>query len=171
MKIEKVVVGNLLENTYILSKDNKVLVIDPGDEIDKINGVIGSKEVVGVLVTHNHFDHIGALSSFDKDIIYSFSNLEEKSYDIQGFSFDVIYNPGHSDDSISFYFKEDNILFCGDFIFKGSIGRCDLATGDFSKMKNSIEMIKKYPIDMVIYPGHGDSTTLGYEISNNIYFN
>ncbi|UKI26693.1 MAG: MBL fold metallo-hydrolase [Bacilli bacterium] len=78
MKIHRVVVGYLEENCYILEKNGKVLVIDPGDEIDKIRTAIGDNEVVGVLVTHNHFDHVGALSYFDKSIIYSFNNLEEK---------------------------------------------------------------------------------------------
>lgn len=170
MEIKRIVVGKLEGNCYIIEKDNKVLVIDPGDDIDKINAVIGNSKVVGVLITHRHFDHIGALSYFDKNIIYEYSNLEEKKYDIEGFSFRVIFNPGHSYDSVSYYFENINSLFCGDFIFRDSIGRCDLPTGDIDIMNNSIKMMKKYPRDMVIYPGHGDSTTLGYEIDNNMYF-
>lgn len=169
MKIEKVVVGSLEENCYVLIKDNSALVIDPGDEISKIKKVIKNLSVVGVLITHHHFDHIGALSFFDKNIIYDYSNLEEKEYNIGPFKFTAIYTPGHSSDSISYYFKEENILFCGDFIFYNSIGRCDLPTGDFNTMLKSIEKIKKYPKDMEINPGHGRSTTLKYEIENNKY--
>ena len=170
MKIEIVPVGYLETNCYILKKDNKVLVIDPGDELDKINKAIGDSIVVGVLVTHNHFDHVGALSNFDKNIIYDYSNLEEKEYNIEGFKFKVIYTPGHSKDSISYYFEDIKSLFCGDFIFYENIGRCDLPTGNFSVMKESINKIKKYPINTNIYPGHGESTTLEHEINNNIYF-
>ena len=170
MKIHRVVVGYLEENCYILEKNGKVLVIDPGDEIDKIRTAIGDNEVVGVLVTHNHFDHVGALSYFDKNIIYDRSNTEEKEYKIDKFNFNIIFNPGHSSDSISFYFKKENILFCGDFIFYESIGRCDLPTGDYKIMKESLNKIKNYPLDMLIYPGHGRETTLEYEIKNNIYF-
>lgn len=169
MIIEKVIVGSLEENCYVLIKDNSALIIDPGDEISKIKKVIKNLSVVGVLITHHHFDHIGALSFFDKNIIYDYSNLEEKEYNIGPFKFTVIYTPGHSEDSISYYFKEENILFCGDFIFYNSIGRCDLPTGDFNTMLKSIEKIKKYPKDMLIYPGHSRSTTLGYEIENNKY--
>ena len=61
-------------------------------------------------------------------------------------------------------------MFVGDFVFKTTIGRCDLEDGDYNKMLISIDKIKNYPKDMVIYPGHGDKTTLGYEIDNNIYF-
>ena len=87
MKIHTVIVGSLEENCYILEKENKVLVIDPGAEIEKIKKVIGSKEVLGVLITHNHFDHVGALSYFNKENIYSFNNLEEKEYIIDSFKF------------------------------------------------------------------------------------
>lgn len=170
MKIDKVVVGYLEENCYILGIGNNVLVVDPGDDFAAINKVINGRKVLGILITHNHFDHVGALSSFEGINIYKYDNLEEKEYKIESFVFDVIFNPGHSSDSVSYYFKEDNILFCGDFIFKDSIGRCDLPTGNFEDMKKSINKIKKYPSDMVIYPGHGENTTLGYEIENNIYF-
>ena len=170
MEIRTVVVGSLDTNCYILIKNNKVLVIDPGDDYDKIMNEIGDNKVVGVLITHNHFDHVGALSHFDKNIIYNFSNLEEKEYNVSGFSFEVIYTPGHTSDSVSYYFKEIDCLFCGDFIFYESIGRCDLSTGNFNIMKESINKIKKYPKSLKIYPGHDISTTLIHEIDNNIYF-
>lgn len=170
MEIDKLVVGSLFENTYIISKNNKFLIIDPGEDIDKIKKYIDGKEIACVLITHRHHDHIGAISLFDEKIIYSYDNLKEKEYNIDGFKFQVIYTKGHSDDSISFYFKELNSLFCGDFIFFEDIGRCDLPTGDFNEMKKSICKVKKYPLDMIIYPGHGESTSLKHEIQNNIYF-
>lgn len=170
MEIKTVVVGSLDTNCYILIKNNSALVIDPGDDYDKILHTIGNNKVVGVLITHNHFDHIGALSNFDKKIIYDFSNLEEKEYTVADFNFEVIYTPGHTSDSVSYYFKEVDSLFCGDFIFYESIGRCDLPTGNFNIMKESINKIKKYPTNIKIYPGHDISTTLTHEIENNIYF-
>lgn len=169
MEINTVVVGTLKTNCYVLKKNNNVLVIDPGDNIDKINEVIGNNKVIGVLITHNHLDHVGALSYFDKDIVYDYNKLEEKKYNIGSFKIKVIYTPGHTSDSISYYFEDINSLFCGDFIFYESIGRCDLPTGDFEIMNKSIDKIKKYPKDMIIYPGHGKKTILGYEIKNNIY--
>lgn len=170
MQIDKVVVGNLETNCYILDIDNKVLVVDPGDDFDNINNVIGGRNVLGVLITHKHFDHIGALDSFKNVNIYSFDNLKEKEYKMDKFVFDVIFNPGHSSDSVSYYFKNDNVLFCGDFIFYHNIGRCDLPTGDMNKMLESIEKIKKLPLGMIIYPGHGIETSLEEEINNNYYF-
>lgn len=164
MKIDKVVVGALKTNCYILSKGNNCIIIDPGDEYNKIKKVIGLKKVIGIIVTHYHFDHIGALNNFNKTIIYDINNLEEKENIIGDFKFEVIYTPGHKDDCISIYFKEDEVMFTGDFIFKGTIGRMDLEGGSVPDMKNSLEKIKKYNKNIIIYPGHGDNTILKNEI-------
>ena len=61
-------------------------------------------------------------------------------------------------------------MVVGDFIFRDRIGRCDLEGGSVEEMIHSIEKIKMYPRDIKIYSGHGEETTLGYEIDNNIYF-
>ena len=164
MKIDRLVVGELSTNCYILSKNNKCIVIDPGDEYERINEVIGWNEVVGVIITHHHFDHVGALNKFDKSIIYDKNNLEEKEYNICDFKFEVIYTPGHKEDQITIYFKEEKVMFTGDFIFKGTIGRTDLDGGNMIDMLDSLGKMEKYPKDIIIYPGHGDETILANEI-------
>ena len=173
MQIDTVITGALEENCYIISDNDKCLVIDPGDDFLKIKEKINDKKVLAVLITHSHFDHIGALRNFlvKRSIkIFKKSNLLEQSYDIGPFNFECIFTPGHSNDSITFYFKNINAMFVGDFIFKDSIGRTDLPTGSLNDMKKSIEKIKKYNNDILIYNGHGPSTTLGTEKKNNIYF-
>ncbi len=173
MDIKKILTGPLEENCYVLIKNGNCLVIDPGDDYSKIKEVIGDNNVLAVLLTHSHFDHIGALRNFltKKSVkIFKKSNTQEKEYEIGEFTFQCIYTPGHSSDSISFYFKEENAMFVGDFIFKGSIGRCDLPTGSMEEMKKSLERIKEYKDDILIYNGHGEDTTLGAEKANNPYF-
>lgn len=164
MKINKVVVGPLKTNCYVLEENNKCLVIDPGDEYNKIKKVIDDKVVVGVIITHYHFDHIGALNYFDKSLILDKNNLEEKEYNIDNFKFEVIYTPGHKEDSITIYFKDSKVMFTGDFIFKNGIGRIDLPGGNYSDMINSLNKMKKYDKDIMVYPGHGDKTYLREEI-------
>ena len=161
MKIDRVVVGQLYTNCYILEIDNECLVIDPGDEYDKIKKVIGDKKIVGTIITHNHFDHVGAINNFDK--IYDYNNLKEGINNIDEFNFEVIYTPGHTKDSICIYFKEENIMFTGDFIFKDALGRTDLG-GNFNDLVNSIKKISRYDKNIVLYPGHGDKTKLGIEL-------
>ena len=166
MEINRVIVGPLDTNCYILSIEDKCLVIDPGDEYDKIKEVIGNKKVVGIIITHYHFDHIGALNYFDKSLVLDKSNLEEKEYNIDNFKFEVIYTPGHKEDSITIYFKKENIMFTGDFIFKGTIGRMDLEGGNTLDMKSSLNKIKNYDKNIKLYPGHGETT---YLYKENLY--
>ena len=174
MDIKTVVTGYLDENCYILIKNGTCLIVDPGDDYQKIKEEIGENKVLGVLITHSHFDHIGALRNFlvKRSIkIFKKSNLiENKDYQIGDFNFEVIYTPGHSKDSVTFYFKEENIMFIGDFIFKESIGRTDLPGGSDEEMKNSIQKLITYEDDIKLYPGHYDKTTIGYEKENNPFF-
>ena len=172
MEVKSVVTGYLDENCYILIKNGTCLVVDPGDDYHNILDCIGDNKVLGVLITHSHADHIGALRNFlTKRSIKTFkrSNLEEKEYSIGDFSFKCIYTPGHSKDSVSFYFEEDKMLFIGDFIFKGSIGRCDLPGGSEDDMRESILKIMNYDDDITLYPGHYEITNLGEEKKNNPY--
>ena len=173
MEVIKVVTSLLDENCYVIKKDGKALVVDPGDDYNKINDAIGSDKVLGVLITHSHFDHIGALRNFlvKKGIkIFKKSNLEDnKSYEVGDFKFKCLFTPGHSSDSVSFYFKEDKVMFVGDFIFKGSIGRCDLPTGSITDMNNSIARLSVYDDDITLYTGHYDITTIGEEKKKNPY--
>ncbi len=170
METKCVVTGFLDENCYLIIKNGTCLVVDPGDDFHKIKEEIGDNKILGVLITHSHADHIGALRNFltKRSIkIFKRSNLEEKEYTIGDFKFKCIYTPGHSKDSVTFYFEEEKIMFVGDFIFKDSIGRCDLPGGSESEMKDSINKILEYPDDIKLYPGHYQETTLGDEKTNN----
>ena len=164
MNVKTIVVGELEENCYILENNDSCIIIDPGDEANKIIESI-DKEVKGILITHYHFDHIGALN-----ILKEKYNINENNFEIDGFDFEVIDTPGHTSDSKTFYFKDNNIMFVGDFLFKDSIGRVDLPTGDPSAMKKSLLSIFKYPLNTIIYPGHGESSTLNEEYKNLNYY-
>lgn len=172
MEIKEVVTGFLEENCYIIIKNNKALIVDPGDDYLKIKDAVGDNKIIGVLITHSHFDHIGALRNFltKRSIkIFKKSNLEEKEYNFDDFKFECIFTPGHSKDSVSFYFRDDKMMFIGDFIFKDSIGRTDLPGGDDIEMQDSIKKILAYDDDITLYPGHHEITTLGDERKNNPY--
>ncbi len=171
MEVKRVVVGRLQTNCYILIKDGVALVIDPGEDAVRIKEAIGDNKLGGVLITHSHFDHVGALREFTKKntVVNKRSNLEEREYEIGPFKFDVIYTPGHSSDSITFYFKEEGIMFTGDFLFKEEIGRCDLPTGNINEMYNSIDKILGFDKNIIIYPGHDEESTLNHEFLHNDY--
>lgn len=186
MNINTIVVGAYRENCYIIENNKECIVVDPGDESSKIIDYIECNKLKlnAVLITHAHFDHIGALSDliekYNCDVYYHNVNNEiyytklidvfEKEYTVDSFKFKVIYTPGHRNDSVTYYFYDNNIMFTGDFLFKDSIGRMDLEYANEEDMKKSIELIKKYDDTIIIYPGHGEKTILGYEKVNNYYF-
>ena len=83
----------------------------------------------------------------------------------------AILVPGHSPGGLAFYCEEAKTLFSGDVLFQGSIGRADLEGGDFSTLRNSIiARLFTLPDDTVVYPGHGNSTTIGNEKMDNPFF-
>ena len=166
MEIKCIKVGFLQTNCYILKKENNILIIDPGDEFEKINSEINGN-LIGIIITHYHFDHIGALEDIINKYhvpVYDINNLIEGDNTITNFNFKMYKTPGHKSDLISLLF--DNNLFCGDFIFEGTIGRMDLPTGSIQEMQESIRKIIKLNKDTIIYPGHGNKTTLEKELPN-----
>jgi len=82
----------------------------------------------------------------------------------------ALHVPGHSPGHMAFYAKNEGIVFVGDVLFQGSIGRTDLPKGDFATLILSItKKLLVLPDSTVVYSGHGPSTTIGYERKNNPY--
>ena len=82
----------------------------------------------------------------------------------------VLETPGHSPGSLSFYCPSSSVIFTGDAVFQGSIGRTDLLGGSFTVLINSIKSkIMTLPPDTIIASGHGDTTTVGEEMTYNPY--
>ncbi|MEZ7866336.1 MAG: MBL fold metallo-hydrolase [Paludibacteraceae bacterium] len=82
----------------------------------------------------------------------------------------ALHTPGHSPGSYSFYCEEAGMVFAGDVLFNGSIGRTDFVRGDYATLIKSIEnKLLTLPDETIVYCGHGPSTTIGYERQNNPY--
>lgn len=163
-----IVNGYLKENCYILHNGKDALIVDPGSEEDRIVNYISENKlnVKGILITHYHFDHIGALDYLkDKYNAPVIDYKSDKNINISCFSFDVIKCYGHTLDSVIFYFSKEKIIFSGDFIFKGTIGIT--SEENYEIMNNSLKIMNKFDKDIIIYPGHGESTNVGDELINN----
>lgn len=83
--------------------------------------------------------------------------------------FTIIETPGHTPGSVFFYNKKEHIAFSGDTIFKRSIGRTDLEGGSMFQMIQTLRFVSQLPDKTILYPGHGESTTIGDELSSNPY--
>lgn len=195
MDVKTVKVGILQTNCYILSKNGKAIIIDPGAKAERILAALGDLDLVAILLTHAHFDHIGAINDIlsvknvpvylheddvplmaDPTLNYSFPKrfiVEQPTINYPSvltlgeFRFEVLETPGHTDGSICLII--DDLMFSGDTLFMQSIGRTDLRTGNPTKMKQSLKKLKALDQNYTVYPGHDDPTTLSEEKAHNIY--
>lgn len=87
-----------------------------------------------------------------------------------GMKIKVIHTPGHTAGGVCYYFEDEKVLISGDTLFLESVGRTDLPTGNSKTLIESIrQKLMVLPDDVVVYPGHGDKTTIGYERTHNPY--
>lgn len=194
------VVGSIRTNCYMLVNQNRqAAIIDPGADPDRLLQTLREQQVspVMVLLTHGHFDHIGAIDAFANCPIYLhkldrplvtegtenyrmafgeralpgllFQFVEDGDRIPFGeYSFDVIHTPGHTPGCCLFRCL-NHILFTGDTLFAGEIGRCDLWGSDLNQMRQSIAKIKALDGNDLILPGHGRKSTLQQEKTGNRY--
>lgn len=88
---------------------------------------------------------------------------------IGNIEFNIISAPGHTPGGVLYYEKEQGVLFAGDTLFKGSVGRTDLYGGDTAVLMNTLKKIKNFPDECVVYSGHGEKTTIKHEKIYNMY--
>jgi hydroxyacylglutathione hydrolase len=195
-------VGPVQENCYLVRADASAshgVIVDPGEEPQRL---LRAAEELGVeldaiLITHCHFDHIGAVAPVARatgaevycpvierpvlsDVMSwvppGFGPFE--SYEAEhtlaggerlklaGLDIDVMFTPGHSPGHLTY--AVGGALLSGDVLFQGSVGRVDLPGGDWATLERSIEgLVRSFPPQTVVYPGHMGVTTLGRERDTN----
>lgn len=197
MRIDIIPVGQMQANCYIVSSDTKnAILIDPGGEYSKIASFLKNQKITPKFIvhTHGHIDHIGADNEFGLPIyihkldvkllkdpeknLSSFLMLpfkvnknirEVKDLEIitlDELKLEVIHTPGHTPGGICL--KADKLIFTGDTLFSGSIGRTDFAGASSDQLiKSIISRLLVFPDDTIIYPGHGEASTIGKERKSN----
>lgn len=114
-------------------------------------------------------------SLYDPDMFLSTEGYDLRTYradmtvsdgdifDFEGCEFRIIHTPGHTRGSMCLYCEKEKILFSGDTLFNGSVGRMDFPGGSEESMRKSVEKLMTLPDDVTVHPGHGFSTTVGAE--------
>lgn len=199
MGIKRFVIGGFETNTYLITKGDKAVIVDPGMEFKSILDEIKNYHIEAILITHGHVDHIDGCGMIDAPIYVGVDDLNnfrdsnkslyfmcgiKPSYNVNnlkliGVSDNEIINL----DSFSFkvihtpghtegsccYLYYDN-LFSGDTLFNLSIGRVDFPGGSMKKMKESLKkLVALLPDETKVFPGHEDKTTIKNEKKNNYY--
>ena len=188
--INKLTLGLYQTNTYILSNDREAVVIDPGYEADTILDALEGKTLKAILLTHGHFDHVGAVKELVAEtgcevyihaaeatlppmmtageLYYTRTYGEGDTISpIDGMELTVLHTPGHTPGSVCLLYGQH--LFSGDTLFQGSCGRVDFPGGNPREMLQSLRRLASLQADYRVHPGHGESTTLEAEKRYNPY--
>lgn len=197
MKIITVISNLLSANTYIVydEKSLDAVIIDAVQGFDRVNSVISdlNLNVHALLLTHGHFDHVWSAKKIqakgikvyihkaDADKLntkkmYNFESLFADEYlneslikfgDIE---VEVIFTPGHSKGGVCFLIESLNAIFTGDTLFKDCIGRSDFPDSSEDDLINSVKnKLFTHRKDYIVYPGHGERTSIFFEKENNPY--
>ncbi len=171
-------------------------VVDPGADAAQLRLELAGMgtSCAGILVTHADVDHIGGVADLaegtgaevwapagEADALregVTRGGMRVRPHDpahvvaggdalaVAGIDFDVVDVPGHSSGHIAFHTQ--GLLFSGDLLFASSVGRVDLAGGDWDALLASVRaLVERFPAETVVYPGHGPATTLGAELARN----
>ena len=184
IRIEGAVLGMLGTNCYFINntETNEVIIVDPADNADSIRDwcLSNKKEPVAVLLTHGHYDHM--LAELLEDASMNLSAMWSRPVTLKadvflkdgeilhmaGVDIQVMATPGHTAGGLCYYVEEEGVLFSGDTLFAGSYGRTDFPTSSMAALARSVrEKLLVLPEDTTVYPGHGESTTIGYERAYN----
>ena len=185
--------GAYQTNCYMVWADtaDTCVVIDPGFEPDTVllEAKRQGKTIEAILLTHGHFDHVGAVRDIAAEtdckvylcendlamptqltagpLYYTDLYGEGDVLKLAGLSIKVLHTPGHTPGSVCL--QCEDCIFSGDTLFWGSCGRTDLPGGSWSTIQKSLKRLAGLSGDFKVYPGHGDSTTLSFERKYNPY--
>lgn len=202
LQVHSLITGPFQENSYILSDmlSKDCILIDPGDEAEKICYFIDSNKFnpIAIINTHAHLDHIGAVQEIknkynipfylhylEKPILESYPMScrlfgitvkpiptvdnwiqEGGELNIGTFKFSIIETPGHTPGGCCLLIEK--LLFVGDTLFHGSVGRTDLPGGDWGMLEESLlYLMENVKSDVTVYSGHGIETNLRIEKEKN----
>ena len=200
LAVDRYELGPVGTNCYVVRAArtaSEAVVVDPGGDATDLRlelARLGAR-CAAILVTHTHYDHIGAVAELaegtgarvhisevespvlaDPDAFYPGHAIRawdaeiklagDEDLDLAGLAFETLPVPGHSPGHLAFH--ADGALFSGDVLFAGSVGRTDLPFADWDTLVESIRtLMERFPPETVVYSGHGPPTTLGAERDRN----
>ena len=200
LDVTQLPLGPIETNCYLVRRRTEAdaVVVDPSADATEIRLELAGRSArcVAILITHGHWDHLGAVADLaegtgapvhmaeaERDTLeraseFTPAGVHVRSYtpdvllsgdetlELAGITFETLPVPGHSPGHLAF--AADGALFSGDVLFAGSVGRTDLPGADWETLLSSIRsLVERFPPETIVYPGHGPATTLGGELAGN----
>ena len=200
LTVDRYELGAARTNCYLVRREpvaTEAVVVDPGADAAGLMRELRARSATcaAVLVTHAHWDHIGAVADLAEATgasVYApaveavvlarpesvFPGIDLRPHEAEvlleggerlelaGITFETVHVPGHSPGHLAY--AADGALFSGDVLFAGSVGRTDLPFTDWDTLVASIRsLVDRFPPETVVYSGHGPETTLGAELARN----
>ena len=193
LNIHTMTLGLYQTNCYIVHKEGSgnCIIIDPGYEANTILNRVAllGLQIEAILLTHAHFDHLGAVRQIAADsdcrvfvaekelslpptmtdgpIFYTDLYPAEGVVSLAGMEIRVLPTPGHTPGSVCLL--AEDAMFSGDTLFAGSMGRCDFPGSSIFDMRKSMKKLYNLAGDYRVFPGHAEATTLEFERKTNPY--
>ena len=200
LDVSRLPLGALETNCYVvrIAGAPEAVVVDPGADVTELRLELARRgaRCVGILITHGHWDHLGAVADLaegtgapvhmaeaERELLEQINehvpaglHLRPHTPDVllagneiielAGITFETLRVPGHSPAHLAY--AADGALFSGDVLFAGSVGRTDFPGSDWATLLASItDLVERFPPETIVYPGHGPQTTLGAELATN----
>ncbi len=174
-------------NIWIVGDDSDVVVFDAAHDAGPITMAVGGRNVVAVICTHGHNDHITVAPELGAaldapvllhpadEVLWRMTHPDRdfrpvsdgQKLSVAGMELHALHTPGHSPGSVCWHAPDLDSVFSGDTLFNGGPGATGRSYSDFSTILESISgRLASLPNETVVYTGHGDSTTIGDEIVN-----
>lgn len=190
MEMLAMCLGSYRTNCYMLWENTECILVDPGYEAEFVLEQVRckGKKVAAILLTHGHFDHVGAVKPIveetgcqvyihaedarlpsqhtNGEIYHTHTYADGDVLELAGMTFRVIHTPGHTPGSVCLLCAD--VMLAGDTLFAGTCGRTDIPPyGNPMQMKRSLTRLKHLEGDYQVFPGHGHHSTLEEERRTN----
>ncbi len=175
-------------NVWLVGDDVHVVVIDAAHDAEAIMRAVDDREVLAILCTHAHDDHVNAAPEVadasgapillhpDDTVLWKMVHgtrqpdgvlYDGQVIEVGAHQLHVMHTPGHAPGAVTLYAPGRRVLFSGDTLFRGGPGATGRSYSDFPTILTSIgERLLELPPETVVYPGHGESTTIGEEAAD-----
>lgn len=172
-------------NVWLLGDDQQVLVIDAAHDADAIAAAVGEREVMAIVCTHGHDDHVNAAPALsalvdapvllhkEDQVLWDLAHADDRPAGeladgdvlrVAGVEVRVLHTPGHAPGAVCLHVPALGVVFTGDTLFNGGPGATGRSYSDFPTIVDSIrDRLLTLPAETIVHTGHGDDTTIGAE--------